>query len=720
MKLVSRIVALLALLAGSLSAQVLTGNDVRLTPAPNTTPIVGTYRILIDPTTFQMRCISPGGGNCTAPSANAVVTNPATSQTIGTTNPFIVTAPMQFTGTDSGNQTISGNKNYTGSNTFSGPVNGIITVTTGTVGADWAAKLNTALASCNGNSIFVSSAVATGTASTTVNISQSNCRILFDAGQWNTSASPVVNIAAGVNGLTISGAGPRATKIVSSTATADYFQFNGTSLSNINYVVVDDLSLETTVTRTAGTAFNMTWVEPTFEAFNIQGIGLFNFAAFNTGTANPAFHDINDLQMANGGTEFIINTGSSSTINLQLGPDFYADAVSSSSTAIGINWLSGDGIWTAGGVNIVHHNKCLVASPTSSVHWGFFDELICDKGTGGDGIHLGGGAGTVFGVFFTNSWTCTTSGSGNGFYIDTNVSDVDFQGRICNNGGHGAVIAASGSDVKIHDSTISGNSLGSSGTFHGIVVSANVSNFHLRNNICKPTAGLNNTQGWGILVNSGSSDDYDIINNDCTGNVTGAISDGGSGTNKFVHSNVGGNSAASLFTAAAYQGIAANQAGSGQFRLPSNGTLSWRNNANNADIGLAKLSNDILDTSGFVGTKFSAGYLSNIFMSSTAPTIAGAGCGGSGASISTNNGTVAFDINVGTAPTAGGCTVTMPQAATRWNCSVNDYTTISTSVFVQKQTSSTTTSVVFQNYSDVAVATAPTASDIYHVQCAAQ
>jgi len=105
--------------------------------------------------------------------------------------------------------------------------------------------------------------------------------------------------------------------------------------------------------------------------------------------------------------------------------------------------------------------------------------------------------------------------------------------------------------------------------------------------------------------------------------------------------------------------------------------------------------------------------------STTQPTIAGAGCGGSAASIPATNGNFTFNINVGTAPTSGGCTVTMPAATTGWNCSVNDFTTISTSVFVQKQTASSTTSVTFQNYSDVAVATAPTANDIYHVSCQA-
>ena len=62
----------------------------------------------------------------------------------------------------------------------------------------------------------------------------------------------------------------------------------------------------------------------------------------------------------------------------------------------------------------------------------------------------------------------------------------------------------------------------------------------------------------------------------------------------------------------------------------------------------------------------------------------------------------------------------MPAASTGWNCSVNDMTTVSTTVFVQKQTGAiSTTSVTFQNFSDVAAATAPSASDVYHVVCMA-
>lgn len=108
----------------------------------------------------------------------------------------------------------------------------------------------------------------------------------------------------------------------------------------------------------------------------------------------------------------------------------------------------------------------------------------------------------------------------------------------------------------------------------------------------------------------------------------------------------------------------------------------------------------------------------NLLISTTVPTIAANGCGGSAAAISgTPNGTASFNVNVGSTPASTGCTVTLPSAATGWNCYVTDLTTNSTSVFLQKQTGGSQTTAVLQNFNDTATATAPTGSDIYHVSC---
>jgi hypothetical protein len=110
----------------------------------------------------------------------------------------------------------------------------------------------------------------------------------------------------------------------------------------------------------------------------------------------------------------------------------------------------------------------------------------------------------------------------------------------------------------------------------------------------------------------------------------------------------------------------------------------------------------------------------NLLISPTAPTIAAAGCGGSAAAISAPNGTASFNIFTGTAPTSGGCTVTMPAATTDWHCEANHVSAISTTNFIIQQTGAlSTTSVTLQLFSDVAAATAPTASDTWRVTCTA-
>jgi hypothetical protein len=107
----------------------------------------------------------------------------------------------------------------------------------------------------------------------------------------------------------------------------------------------------------------------------------------------------------------------------------------------------------------------------------------------------------------------------------------------------------------------------------------------------------------------------------------------------------------------------------------------------------------------------------NLLVSPIAPTMpGGTGCGGTAASIPNNNGTAAFTVNVGTAPTSA-CTITLPAATTGWACFATDITTNSTGIFLQKQTGGTTTTAVITNFSDVAAATAFAANDILRVSC---
>jgi hypothetical protein len=129
---------------------------------------------------------------------------------------------------------------------------------------------------------------------------------------------------------------------------------------------------------------------------------------------------------------------------------------------------------------------------------------------------------------------------------------------------------------------------------------------------------------------------------------------------------------------------------------------------------------------GVAGRGMSALYLGGasvgkLAISTTAPTILAAGCGAAGASITVNNGTAAFTVNVGTT-NSGTCTITMPAATTDWNCGATDITTTSTLVSMTKSVPGGTpaTQITLQNYTDVSATHAWVDSDKIQVRCVAE
>lgn len=110
-----------------------------------------------------------------------------------------------------------------------------------------------------------------------------------------------------------------------------------------------------------------------------------------------------------------------------------------------------------------------------------------------------------------------------------------------------------------------------------------------------------------------------------------------------------------------------------------------------------------------VGTSLQFGSTPHLLCSATAPTISSGF--GTSPSIVANNGTCAFQVNVGTGGSATSGVIGLPAASNGWNLQCTDITTNSTTVFLTKQTASTTTTATVGNFSDVAVASAWTASD---------
>lgn len=100
----------------------------------------------------------------------------------------------------------------------------------------------------------------------------------------------------------------------------------------------------------------------------------------------------------------------------------------------------------------------------------------------------------------------------------------------------------------------------------------------------------------------------------------------------------------------------------------------------------------------------------NLIDSSTAPTISSGF--GTSPTVPANNGTATFTINIGTGGTANSGVIGLPAATTGWFVHCNNLTANTATVFITKQTATTTTTATIGNYDAAGAAAAWTASNI--------
>lgn len=159
-----------------------------------------------------------------------------------------------------------------------------------------------------------------------------------------------------------------------------------------------------------------------------------------------------------------------------------------------------------------------------------FDSCFFDTST--DGVVLDMLRDSLFyGCWFANS---TSS-----FGIQLNHTDgIEFhECQAFDNAHDGVVVESTSNNFKWIGGSCRDNSTASSGTNYGINILAGATDFVVQGATLKNGAGISPTQGWGVVVNPGASDRYIITNNLVSSNVTGGVSDGGSGTHKNVSNN---------------------------------------------------------------------------------------------------------------------------------------------------------------------------------------
>lgn len=140
-------------------------------------------------------------------------------------------------------------------------------------------------------------------------------------------------------------------------------------------------------------------------------------------------------------------------------------------------------------------------------------------------------------IRITNSWAGVNRSDGMRI-ID--ADDISVSSSIfINNVGHGIYLTAGVTNVNITANTITGNSIDSPGTNSGIYIDDFIGDFSIIGNLIKPTLGTADNQKYGVEISGSNHDRYFVLHNNMAGNVTGGISDGGSGPTKTVMDNFG-------------------------------------------------------------------------------------------------------------------------------------------------------------------------------------
>ena len=173
------------------------------------------------------------------------------------------------------------------------------------------------------------------------------------------------------------------------------------------------------------------------------------------------------------------------------------------------------------------------ATGTSYPQWGYFFDLEADHNYYENVLLQGGLGAHIINSYLGSALAGNAVTITNAYKGETDISSARIMGAYWN-----GVSISTGTQQKFNNNIIVNNSVASSGTYHGIVVAAGVTDFTITNNttgFVTPFSSAN--QGWGILVNTGASDYYAIQGNAGHGNVSGSVADGGSGSHKSVANN---------------------------------------------------------------------------------------------------------------------------------------------------------------------------------------
>lgn len=352
--------------------------------------------------------------------------------------------------------------------------------------------------------------------------------VYFPAGDYRVSSTLTIT----ANGVYLRGAGSDATRIVTTVATGDVFQFgNGTAIFDVGLSGV--IISTTAASRTSGSAIN---INNASRAHFVDVSLTKQFTGYSIQAGASIFIE------SSAWWDFTASTGVG--LDITGGNDIYVSRIvgttSGTQPAAAIIVSACGGSLVVSDCDFVSWGIGLQVNPAGSqiVNWLWFTNVAWDTNSG-IGVNIAPGTGgTVRSLYFVNCWTA--SGSSDGVHIDQGagtVDDVSFVShRSFNNTGHGFALIT-GTNLAIESSAISGNSQGSAGTNQGIYIS-HPTHIIINGNRIRPMNGYANTQANGIFLDAAASDYCLITSNDTQGNDLASITNDSTGLHNTVTNNI--------------------------------------------------------------------------------------------------------------------------------------------------------------------------------------
>ncbi len=350
----------------------------------------------------------------------------------------------------------------------------------------------------------------------------SNTTIFFGPGTYS-----VTGALTSANGCTLEGSGNPGTSISCTGTAGGIITFSGSGGGGFNNIQFTYPTQATAGSAVQGEAFGLRASNFTINNAYIAlecttnstqyytGFQLYNYA--NVGAF---IHDTNDIYFS----QFIINAGTAT--NGALG------GIRLYNKAEAIVFTDGDVLL---GVYSVTTDAATYGIGTRPAYCNFTD-VFFDSSAQGSFLN------NIVESEFQGCWfSAGRSGTGYaGCLINTADSLTFAATRFFNCGAHGCNTSANAVRTKFIGCDFESNSVtAGSGIAHGLYIAPNTNDFTVIG--CKGHNGLftNGQQGYGVFVDAGTSNNYTIVHNDLNGNVTGALSDGGTGLVKYIHGNLG-------------------------------------------------------------------------------------------------------------------------------------------------------------------------------------